>query len=48
VPNGNIVPSPEPRTAAAMLCGLFVAFLVGRQLYMNRKSQGGLATASFA
>jgi hypothetical protein len=48
VPEGNVVPVPEPRTAAVMLCGLFVAFLVGRQLYLSRKSQDGLAGASLA
>ena len=48
VPGGNVIPSPEPRTAAAILCGVFVAFLVGRQLYVNRKSQVGLAGATFA
>jgi hypothetical protein len=48
VPGGNVIPSPEPRTAALALCGLFVAFLVGRQLYMNRKSQDLLAGATLA
>ncbi|HEX3728469.1 MAG TPA: hypothetical protein VHV47_01605 [Opitutaceae bacterium] len=32
VPAGNVVPLPEPRTAAAILCAAFVAFLVGRRL----------------
>jgi hypothetical protein len=37
VPNGNVVPVPEPRTAAAILCALFVAALVGRQLLLRRQ-----------
>jgi hypothetical protein len=48
VPGGNVVPTPEPRTAALALCGLFVAFLVGRQIYLNRKSQDLLAGATLA
>lgn len=32
VPAGNVVPTPEPRTAAAILCAGFVLFLVGRRL----------------
>ncbi|HVW19652.1 MAG TPA: hypothetical protein VHC86_00410 [Opitutaceae bacterium] len=32
VPAGNIVPTPEPRTAAAFIAAAFVAFLVGRRL----------------
>ncbi len=48
VPAGNFIPVPEPRTAAVALCGLFVAFLVGRQLYLNRKSQPSLAGATLA
>lgn len=37
VPQGNVIPTPEPRTAAAMLCALFVAVLVGRQLILRRR-----------
>ena len=33
---------------ALALCGLFVAFLVGRQIYLNRKSQDLLAGATLA
>jgi hypothetical protein len=32
VPAGNVVPTPEPREAALLLCAAFVAFLVGRRL----------------
>jgi hypothetical protein len=37
VPGNNTVPTPEPRTAAVILCALFVAGLVGRQLLLRRK-----------
>lgn len=33
----DLVPLPEPRTAAVYLAGLFVAVLVGRQLYLRRR-----------
>jgi hypothetical protein len=37
VPQGNVIPTPEPRTAAAILCALFVAVLFGRQLIRRRQ-----------
>jgi hypothetical protein len=43
VPGNNTVPTPEPRTAAAILCALFVAALVGRQLILRRReSEDGI------
>ncbi len=48
VPAGNVVPVPEPRTAAAILCALFVAALVGRQLILRRQEDAaaGLSLAA--
>jgi NADPH:quinone reductase-like Zn-dependent oxidoreductase len=50
VPAGNVVPVPEPRTAAAILCALFVAALVGRQLILRRQedadADAGVALAA--
>ena len=48
VPGNNIVPTPEPRTAAAILCALFVAALVGRQLILRRQESdtGSMAVAA--
>ena len=48
VPGNNIVPTPEPRTAAAILCALFVAALVGRQLILRRQESevGAMALAA--
>jgi hypothetical protein len=43
VPAGNIIPVPEPRTAAAVLCGAFVALLFGRQLLLRRKDEASAA-----
>jgi hypothetical protein len=43
VPGNNVVPVPEPRTAAAILCALFVAGLVGRQLVLRRKDEVSVA-----
>jgi hypothetical protein len=48
VPEGNVIPSPEPRTAAVALCGLFVTILVGRRLYLYRKGLVGAAGATAA
>jgi hypothetical protein len=45
VPGNNIVPTPEPRTAAAILCALFVAALVGRQLLLRRKEDTAVGAA---
>jgi hypothetical protein len=45
VPGTNIVPTPEPRTAAAILCALFVAVLVGRQLILRRRESDGAVAA---
>lgn len=39
VPGNNIVPTPEPRTAAAILCALFVAALAGRQMLLRRQDE---------
>jgi len=41
VPGNNIVPTPEPRMAAAILCALFVAALFGRQLILRRQESVG-------
>lgn len=43
VPAGNIVPTPEPRTAALALCLGFVAFLAGRRLL--KKDEAALGGA---
>ena len=43
VPAGNVIPVPEPRTAAAIICALFVAGLVGRQLLLRRKDEVAVA-----
>ncbi len=40
VPGSNIVPTPEPRTAAFIICALLVAGLVGRQLVLRRQEEG--------
>jgi hypothetical protein len=39
---------PEPRTAAVALCGLFVAVLMGRHMYQNRKLLAGATGATLA
>ncbi len=43
VPAGNVVPVPESRTAAAILCALFVAGLVGRQLLLRRQEDAAVS-----
>jgi hypothetical protein len=46
VPGGNAIPVPEPREAALAICALFVACLVGHQLYLRRREQPVAAVAA--
>jgi len=48
VPGNNVVPTPEPRTAAAILCALFVAGLVGRQMLLRRQEEQAAELSLFA